>query len=117
MFISHRFPAVFLIVVHFSCIVHIYSSLLQYLNTIVIVFLVSNLHHIEQCYDIYVTSDSKVGGSNPGGGEIFCARPDRPRGQPSLVYYGYRIFPGGKAALAITITALPFCACYKHVKG
>ena len=34
-------------------------------------------------------------GSNPGGDEIF-RRPDRPWGPPSLLYNGYRVFPGGK---------------------
>jgi len=35
-------------------------------------------------------------GSNPGGDEIF--RPSRPAlgGPPSLLYNGYRVFPGGK---------------------
>jgi hypothetical protein len=38
-----------------------------------------------------------VRGSNPGGGEIFRSRPDRPRGPPSLLYNGYRVsFPGVK---------------------
>jgi len=37
-------------------------------------------------------------GSNPGGGEIFRPRPDRPWGPPSLLYNGYRVCPGGKAA-------------------
>jgi len=37
-----------------------------------------------------------VQGSNPGGGEIFRTCPDRPRGQPSLLYNGYQVFPGGK---------------------
>ena len=32
------------------------------------------------------------------GGEIFRIRPDRPWGPPSLLYNGYRVFPGGKAA-------------------
>jgi hypothetical protein len=32
----------------------------------------------------------------PGGGEIFCTRPDRPWGLPSLLYNGYRVFPGVK---------------------
>ena len=32
------------------------------------------------------------------GGEIFRTRPDLPWGLPSLLYNGYRIFPGGKAA-------------------
>ena len=29
-------------------------------------------------------------------GEIFRTCPDRPRGPPSLLYNGYRVFPGGK---------------------
>ena len=36
------------------------------------------------------------GGSNPGGGEIFCTCPDGFWGPPSLLYNGYRVFPGGK---------------------
>ena len=32
------------------------------------------------------------------GGEIFRTRPERPWGPPSLLYNGYRVFPGGKAA-------------------
>jgi hypothetical protein len=36
---------------------------------------------------------------NPGGGEIFRTCPDRPCGTPSLLYNGYRIFPGGKVRL------------------
>ena len=34
----------------------------------------------------------------PVGGEIFRTHPDRSWGSPSLLYNGYRIFPGGKAA-------------------
>ena len=37
-----------------------------------------------------------VRGSNPGGGEIFRTCSDRPWGPPSLLYDGYRVFPGGK---------------------
>ena len=37
-----------------------------------------------------------VRGSNPGWGEIFRTCPDRPWGPPSLLYNGYRVFPGGK---------------------
>jgi hypothetical protein len=33
---------------------------------------------------------------NPSGGEIFRTCPDRPWGPPSLLYNGYRVFPGGK---------------------
>jgi len=39
-----------------------------------------------------------VWGSNPGGGEIFRTHADWPWGPPSLLYNGYRVFPGGKAA-------------------
>ena len=39
-----------------------------------------------------------VRGSNPGGGEIFRTSPDLPFDPPSLLYNGYRVFPGGKAA-------------------
>ena len=39
-----------------------------------------------------------VRGSNPEGGKIFRTHPDRPGGPPSLLYKGYRVFPGGKAA-------------------
>jgi hypothetical protein len=34
--------------------------------------------------------------SKPGVGEIFRTCSDRPRGSPSLLYNGYRVFPGGK---------------------
>jgi hypothetical protein len=39
--------------------------------------------------------ESRWGG---GGGEIFHSLPDRRWGPPSLLYNGYRVFPGGKAA-------------------
>jgi len=35
-------------------------------------------------------------GSNSGGGEIFRTCPDRPWAPPSLLYNGYRVYPGGK---------------------
>ena len=34
--------------------------------------------------------------SNPGGGEIFRTCPDWTWGPTSLLYNGYRVFPGGK---------------------
>ena len=39
-----------------------------------------------------------VQGSNPCGSKIFCICPDGPWGPSSLLYNGYRVFPGGKAA-------------------
>ena len=67
---------------------------------------VSSRHNNLVCVGYYpVRIESAVGatgwtvrGSNPGGGEIFHTRPDRPWGPPSLLYSRYRIFPGGKAA-------------------
>jgi hypothetical protein len=37
-------------------------------------------------------------GAKRGGGEIVRTHPDGPRGPPSLLYTGYGVFPGGKAA-------------------
>jgi hypothetical protein len=39
-------------------------------------------------------------GIESGGGEIFRTCPDLAWGPPSLLYNGYRVFPGGKAAVA-----------------
>jgi hypothetical protein len=39
-----------------------------------------------------------VRGSNPGRDEIFRTRRDRPWDPPRVLYNGYRVFPGGKAA-------------------
>jgi hypothetical protein len=41
-----------------------------------------------------LSNTSKASGSNPAGGEIFCARTDRRWGPRSL---GYRVIPGDKA--------------------
>ena len=38
----------------------------------------------------------RSGDRNPVGGEIFHTCPDGPWGPPSLLYNGYRVFPGGK---------------------
>jgi hypothetical protein len=47
-------------------------------------------------------------GSNPGRGEIFRTRPDRPWGPPSLLYNGYRVFPGVYGGRGVTLTPHPF---------
>ena len=66
--------------------------------------------HFDAIFSEYLSvpggRDSSVGiatrwtvrGSNPSGGEIFRTLPERPWGPPSLLYNGYRVFPGGKAA-------------------
>jgi hypothetical protein len=42
-----------------------------------------------------IATDWTVRGSNPGGAR-FSAHPERPWGSPSLLYNGYRVFPGSK---------------------
>jgi len=53
-------------------------------------------------------------GSNPGGGEIFCTCPDRPWGPPSLLYNGYRVFPGGKGWLGCDADPSPPSSAVGH---
>jgi hypothetical protein len=48
-----------------------------------------------------------VRGSNPSGDEIFRTCPDRPWGLPSLLYNGYRVFPGVKSGRGVTLTPHP----------
>ena len=55
------------------------------------------------CRDSSVGIATRYGLDGPGiespwGSEIFCTRPDRPWGPPSLLHNGYRVFPGGKVA-------------------
>ena len=57
----------------------------------------AQLHQIWQCTGQHSTGWT-VRGSNPGGGEIFRARPDRPWGPPNVIYSEYCVFIGGKAA-------------------
>jgi hypothetical protein len=49
-------------------------------------------------YTVSYSKRHSLSGSNPGAGETFRTRPDRLRGPPSLLYKGYRVFVGGKAA-------------------
>jgi len=44
---------------------------------------------------------------NPGGGKIFCTRTDQPWDPPSLLYNGYRVFPGGKVSGAWHCSTTP----------
>ena len=45
-----------------------------------------------------------VRGSNPGVGNIFRTRPDRPWGSPSLLYNGHRVCFSGKSARGVALT-------------
>ena len=46
-------------------------------------------------------------GSNPVGDEIFRTCPDRPWGPPSLLYNGYRVFPGVNSGTGRDADTLP----------
>ena len=43
----------------------------------------------------------------PVGGAVFRTRPDRPWGPPSLLYNGYRVFPGGESGRGVVLTTHP----------
>jgi len=45
---------------------------------------------------------------NPDAGEIFRICPDRPWDLHSLLYNGYRVFPGVKIGRDVTLTPHPF---------
>jgi hypothetical protein len=58
----------------------------------------SNIVHVGQVAQLVqrLATGWTVGGSNPGGGDIFRSCPDRPWGPPSLLYHVYLAFAGGR---------------------
>jgi hypothetical protein len=64
--------------------------------------------------DSVVGTETRYGLEGPGiesrWGEIFRTYPDRLRGPPSLLYNGYRIFPGGKGGRGVMLTIQPLLA-------
>ena len=65
------------------------SSCQEYLCRIVLIYVCDDMS-CERLPAMCPTS-WRVRGSNPGGGEVFRIRPDRPWGPPSLLYNGYRV--------------------------
>jgi hypothetical protein len=70
---------------------------------IIIVHINTNTASNKYGRDSSVGIATRYGLDGPGiesrwGGEIFRTCPDRPWGPPSLLYKGYRVFPGVKAA-------------------
>ena len=49
-----------------------------------------------------------------GGGEIFRTCPDRSWGPPSLLYNGYRVFPGGKERTGADADPSPLSSAVGH---
>ena len=47
---------------------------------------------------------------NPGGGDIFRTCPDRRWDLPSLLYNGYRVFPGGRCGQGVGLNSIPSSA-------
>jgi hypothetical protein len=69
-------------------------------------------HKFVRQWDSSVGIATRYGLEGPGidsrWGEIFRTYPDRLRGQPSLLYNGYRVFPGGKGGRGVMLTTHPF---------
>jgi hypothetical protein len=59
---------------------------------------------------IAIATGWMVRGSNPVGGEILRTRIVRPWGPPSLLYNGYRAFPGGKTRPGLGVDHPPHLA-------
>jgi hypothetical protein len=61
--------------------------------------------------DSVVGTATRYGLEGPGiesrWGEIFCTYPDRLRSPPSLLYNGYRVFPGNKGGRGVMLTTHP----------
>ena len=51
-----------------------------------------------------------VGGDQIPVGARFSAHPDRPWGPPSILYNGYRVFPGVKSGRGVLLTTHPLLA-------
>ena len=59
---------------------------------------------------VFIATELRAGRSGdriPVGGEIFRSCPNRPWCPPSLLYNGYRVFPGGKERPDVTLTPHP----------
>jgi hypothetical protein len=105
LWISNKFSSFHLLIVRLRQLQDIFNSIRKRLRA---------------CYDILCKPGSSVGiatgygldgpGSNPGGGEIFRTRPDRPWGPPSLLYNAYWVYPGGKAEGAWCWLTIPLLA-------
>jgi len=50
-------------------------------------------------------------------GTRFSARPDCPWGPPSLLYNGYRVFPGGRGGRGVGLTPHPHLECRDPTKS
>jgi hypothetical protein len=57
-----------------------------------------------------MATDWKIRGLDPGGGEIFRTRPDRPWGPSNLLHNGYRVLPGVKLRPSVLLTTHPLVA-------
>jgi hypothetical protein len=60
-----------------------------------VIRLIPEQYQTNKLHDTNRIGQKKKKKKNPGGGEIFRTRPDRPWGPPNLLYNGYRVFLGG----------------------
>jgi len=68
----------------------------------------------DSLYNAYLVRAGRSGDGIPVWGNIFHTRPDRPRGPHSLLFNGYRVFPGGKTAGACRWSPTPSSAEVKE---
>jgi hypothetical protein len=82
------------------------KRIMSFCNNFTLRFLISNLK-----YTSVVGIATRYGLEGPGiesrWGEIFHTYPNRLWGPPSLLYNGYRVFPGGKSGRGMMLTTHP----------
>ena len=107
------------------------SSLLSFmvlvgLDIIFTVFCVKRMHYSLTFYHpcgpgSVVSIATGYGLDGPGiesqWGEIFRTCPGQPWGPPSLLYIGYRVFPGVKSGLGVMLTPHPFLVPWSRKSG
>jgi hypothetical protein len=88
----------------FTCLTNIFSHSIEIIKSAALELKINLISGSKFCVgrDSSVRIATHFGLDGPGmesaGGEIFRTLPDRLWGQPSPLYNGYRVFPGGKAA-------------------
>ena len=70
----------------------------KYLFIEIFIYIYIYIHKFSSLVGIATRYGLAVLRSNPGGGDIFHTRPDRPWDPPRLLHIGYRVLSGGKAA-------------------
>jgi hypothetical protein len=91
--------------------IHIIAFKPAFLYILYIFYIFNNVHARSGSRDSVVGIATRYGLEGPGIesrlGEIFRTYPDRLRAPPSLLYNGYRVFPGGKGGRGVMLITHP----------